>query len=198
MKIIFVGPPGAGKGTQAKLLAQKLKIPHISTGDMLRNSDENTEFGKKIKQVKEIMNRGELVPDAIMVKLVNERISQPDCNDGFILDGFPRSINQAEELDKIMAAAKKSLDAVVAVMVEDKILEQRVADRAAIEGRKDDNPDAFRQRLTTEPVLAYYKKRAILRAVDGSKTIEEVTASIDQVLGSQTGDSQKVAKTSSK
>lgn len=199
MKIIFVGPPGAGKGTQAKLLSEKLRVPHISTGDMLRNLDGNTALGKKAK---EIMGRGELLPDDIMVKLVNERISQADCSTGFILDGFPRSVTQAEELDKIMAATKRSLDIVLAVMVDDKVLEDRIAGRAAQEGRKDDNPEAFRQRLkayraSTEPVLAYYKQKGLLRSVDGSKSVVEVTVAINRSLDEQNQAPDKRLKQSS-
>lgn len=187
MRIVFAGPPGAGKGTQAKLLADNLRIPHISTGDMLRNSDEKTELGKQVKMVKELMHRGELVPDDLMVRLVSERISHADCKGGFILDGFPRNINQAQALDKIMDKAAKPLDVVIAIAVDDELLVQRIAGRAAIEGRKDDNPEAVKERLktyhsATKPILDYYKQKGTLETVAGNGKIEEIQLAIRDVV----------------
>lgn len=187
MRIVFVGPPGAGKGTQAKLLSKQIGVPHISTGDMLRNSDESTEFGKKVKEVKTHMDRGELVTDEIMVELVGNRVALPDCAKGFILDGFPRNLNQAQALDVIMAKTGKPLDVVLAILVGDEHIKHRIAERLRNEKRGDDNPEAVDKRLKTyhsltEPVIAYYKQKGKLVTVDGSKEINQVTAAINEKL----------------
>jgi adenylate kinase len=154
---------------------------------MLRNFDESTEFGKKVKKVKAHMDRGELVTDEIMVELVSNRIAMADCARGFILDGFPRNLNQAKALDEIMVKAGKPLDVVLAILVDDEHIKRRIAERLTNEKRGDDNPEAVDKRLKTyraltEPVIAYYQQKGKLAAVDGSKEIGQVTSAINGKL----------------
>ena len=175
-RLVLVGPPGAGKGTQANALSDKLGIPHISTGDLFRKHiAEQTQLGQ---QVKHILDSGKLVPDEVTNQMLVERLEQPDTGDGFLLDGFPRNIGQAEVLSKELADSDQKLDAVVQLQVDEEVLVQRLLAR----GRSDDNEDVIRHRLhvyqsETEPLLDYY--RDLLVTVGGVGEIDEVT---DRVL----------------
>ena len=192
MRLILLGPPGAGKGTQSARLMEKFGVPQLSTGDMLRAAVmAQSEVGR---QAQVIMSEGKLVSDEIVIKLIEERIVQPDAVHGFILDGFPRTVAQAQALGAMLERKDMSLDAVVELKVDEEALlrrmEQRVKDTLAKGGRprEDDNPDAFRQRLETyrlqtAPVAGYYHSIGELHAVDGMAAIEAVTASIDEFLG---------------
>ncbi|MDR3499108.1 MAG: adenylate kinase [Parvibaculum sp.] len=189
MKLILLGPPGAGKGTQAQRLQETFGFVQLSTGDMLRAAVKaGTPVGK---QADEIMKRGDLVPDAIVVGIISDRIDQPDARQGYILDGFPRNVAQAEALDKMLAGKGSKLDAVVELEVDDKILLSRIEGRAAqtVGGpRADDNAEALAKRLKvyheqTAPLAAYYKARGVLKGVDGMKDIDDVTRQIEAVLG---------------
>jgi adenylate kinase len=181
MRIVFIGPPGAGKGTQAERLIEKYKLAHLSTGDMLRAArDAGTEIGKKAEA---FMSRGELVPDDVIMAIIAERLAEPDCRGGYLLDGFPRTIAQAEALDAMLAKKTTPLDAVVELRVAEEELFNRLAGR----GRADDNPDVIRQRLVayrrqTEPLLDYYAKKGLLEVVDGLGTVEEVFDRVTVVL----------------
>jgi adenylate kinase len=191
MRLILLGPPGAGKGTQAQRLVQKHGLVQLSTGDMLRAAVKaGTPVGRKAKDV---MDRGELVPDDVVVAIVADRIEEPDAHKGFILDGFPRTVPQAEALDRMLAAKGLSLDAVIELRVDEKILASRVEKRVAemrARGesvRADDNPESLKTRLAayraqTEPLVAYYAGKGMLAAVDGMATIPEVEAAIDELL----------------
>lgn len=192
MRLILLGPPGAGKGTQSARLMQKHGIPQLSTGDMLRAAvAAQTPIGLKAKA---IMDTGGLVSDDIVVGIVAERIQQPDARNGFILDGFPRTVNQAQALDAMLAEKRMELDGVIELKVDEKALLDRIAQRAretlaaGKEVRADDNPDAFKTRLDayrtlTAPVSAYYAETARLREVDGMAPIDAVTDAIDKLLG---------------
>jgi adenylate kinase len=192
MRLILLGPPGAGKGTQAARLVQKLGIPQLSTGDMLRAAvASGVQIGQKVSA---IMARGELVPDEIVVQIIADRILKSDAQKGFILDGFPRTTAQAEVLDTMLHDKHLTLDAVVQLKVDDKILVERIVKRAedaAARGepiRPDDNPDVFKTRLEaysnlTMPLVGYYNKTGKLRVVDGMMSIDEVSAEIEKVIG---------------
>ncbi|MEM2272489.1 MAG: adenylate kinase [Archaeoglobaceae archaeon] len=212
MKIILLGAPGAGKGTQAKFLAEKYRIPQISTGDMLREAvEKSTELGKKAK---EYMNQGKLVPDEIVVGIVKERLKQKDCERGFILDGFPRTIAQAEALDAMMVELGKKIDAVININVSEDEIVKRIVNRricrkcgaiyhliydppkkngvcdkcgGELYQRDDDKEEVVRERFkvyrkNTEPLIEYYKRKGILFDVDGTKDIEKVKAEILSIL----------------
>lgn len=191
MRLVLLGPPGAGKGTQAARLIQKLGVPQLSTGDMLRAAvAAMTPIGLAAR---DIMDRGELVPDAVVVGIIDERIDAPDCANGFILDGFPRTVAQAEALDALLSRKGIALDAVVELVVDPAALlarmQKRVAETIAAGGtvRADDNPESFRTRLDayraqTAPVSAYYATRGALRPIDGMASIEAVSAAIDKAL----------------
>lgn len=191
MRLIFLGPPGAGKGTQAKLLTEKYGIPQLSTGDMLRAAvAAGTEVGRRAKQV---MDAGQLVSDDIVNEIVSERIGESDCARGFILDGYPRTVPQAEALDRILAGKGIALAAVIELKVDEDALvermETRVAETVAAGGsvRSDDNPEAFKRRLAeyrekTAPLSAYYASTGMLRTVDGMAGVDAVTAAIAGIL----------------
>lgn len=191
MRLILLGPPGAGKGTQSERLAETYGIPQLSTGDMLRAAVKaETPVGK---QAQAIMNDGKLVPDDMVVKLIGDRIEEPDAENGFILDGFPRTVAQAEALTGLLEAERMELDAVIELKVdEDQLvnrMEQRVeqAKAAGRQIREDDNADSFRERLSTyreqtAPVASYYKKLGKLRGVDGMAPIDDVAAAITSAL----------------
>jgi adenylate kinase len=205
MRMILVGPPGAGKGTQAARLVEKLRIPHISSGDMLRAAvKEGTELGK---QADGLMKDGKLVPDDVVIGMILDRIAKPDCANGFMLDGFPRTIPQAEALDAALAKAGKALDAVVLIEVEDALITERTIGRRndpatgriyhttydpppaglAVVQRADDTAEACAKRLVkyhaeTEPVIPIYERHGILKRVDGVGTPDEVTARIMSAL----------------
>ncbi len=173
MRIILIGPPGAGKGTQAQFLVKDWPIPHLSTGDMLRDAVQNhTPEGIRAM---EYMDRGNLVPDEIILAMIARRLMEPDCSRGCLLDGFPRTLPQAESLDKLLAAQNIPLNGVFELNVDDESLVRRLAGR----GRADDRPEVVRERLTTyhsttEPLLDYYRERGLLQSVDGIGTPEEV------------------------
>lgn len=213
MKVIMLGAPGAGKGTQAKKIAGKYQIPHISTGDIFRaNIKEGTELGKKAK---EYMDQGLLVPDELVVDLVVDRVKQDDCQNGYVLDGFPRTIPQAEALDKALAALGEKMDYAIDVEVPDENIVNRMGGRRACVGcgatyhisyappkqegicdvcgkdlilRDDDKPETVQKRLNvyheqTQPLIDYYSKAGILREVDGTVDIEDVFKAIIEILG---------------
>ncbi len=187
MRIIIMGPPGAGKGTQARILVERYAIPQLSTGDILRAAIEaETAMGL---QAKEIMARGDLVPDEVVCGIVSERLDDADAGNGFVLDGFPRTIAQARALDEMMAQKAISLDAVISIEVEPEALIERIKTRALeSEGtRADDNVEVLRNRLEvyrelTEPLLAYYQRRGNLKTVNGMASIDEVSAAIARAL----------------
>ena len=191
MRLILLGPPGAGKGTQSARLTQTFGIPQLSTGDMLRAAvTAQSELGR---QAQVIMSEGRLVSDEIVIKLIEDRIAQPDAVRGFILDGFPRTVAQAKALDAMLERKGKALDAVIELKVDEQALlrrmEQRVSNTLAEGGRprEDDNAEAFRQRLETyrlqtAPVSEYYRGIGDLHVVDGMAPIGDVTASIDDFL----------------
>tara|TARA_R110000824_G_scaffold399843_1_gene605924 strand:+ start:11144 stop:11740 length:597 start_codon:yes stop_codon:yes gene_type:complete len=189
MKLILLGPPGAGKGTQAQRLQETYGLVQLSTGDMLRAAVKaGTEIGK---QAEAIMARGDMVPDEVVVGIISDRIGQPDAQGGYILDGFPRNVAQAEALDQMLAGKGTKLDAVVELEVDDKILLGRIETRAAQTAggpRADDNAEALAKRLKvyhdqTAPLTAYYKGKGVLKGVDGMKDIDDVTRQIVAVLG---------------
>ena len=188
MRLILLGPPGVGKGTQAKILVEQLSIPQLSTGDILRSAiAAKTPMGLAAK---EVMDRGDLVSDAIVNGIVSERIDQADCRNGFVLDGFPRTIAQADTLGTMLASKGLKLDAVVEITADADTLVARVANRAKETGgaRADDNAEVARKRLDvyrelTEPLVAYYRGKGLLKTVDGMAPVEEVTAAIRRALG---------------
>jgi adenylate kinase len=212
MNLILLGPPGAGKGTQAERLCEIYAIPHISTGDILReNIKERTELGREAQQY---MERGELVPDSVVIGIVRDRLAEPDCDPGFILDGFPRTVDQADALKAILAGMAKPIDHVVDIEVPEETVVERLSARRvcaacgavkhliynppSLEGicdecegelyqRPDDNPDTIRERLReyerkTQPLIDYYRKEGLLREVDGSGEMEQVLKDICLVI----------------
>jgi adenylate kinase len=191
MRLILLGPPGAGKGTQAQRLVDKHGLVQLSTGDMLRAAVKaGTPIGLKAK---DIMARGELVPDDVVVAIVSDRIDQPDAHNGFILDGFPRTVPQAESLDRMLERKGHGLDAVIELKVDAAALLQRIEKRIAecrangVDVRTDDDPVVLEKRLLaynaqTAPLIAYYGKHGTLRTVDGMAPINEVGKAIDRIL----------------
>ena len=191
MRLILLGPPGAGKGTQAQRLVDRHGIPQLSTGDMLRAAVKaETEVGKKAKAV---MDAGELVSDAIVNAIVSERIDQADCARGFILDGYPRTLAQADAVEAMLDGKGLKLDMVIELVVDDKALVGRIvkrAEEAQAAGqpvRKDDNPVVFEERLReyykkTAPLIGYYYAKSMLKSTDGMADIDTVTAAIEAIL----------------
>lgn len=185
MLIVFIGPPGAGKGTQAEKLTSHMGIGHLSTGDALREAKRSgSELGK---QVAGYIDRGDLVPDELVVDIVGERLARPDCRKGCLFDGFPRTLPQAEALDHLLEKRGQRLDAVIELACDEKELTERLLKRAEIEGRADDTPEtiAHRQetyRRQTAPLLDYYRRRGVLRVVNGMQTPEEVFEDIRRVI----------------
>jgi adenylate kinase len=191
MRLILLGPPGAGKGTQAQRLVSKHGIVQLSTGDMLRAAvAAGTPVGLRAK---DIMARGELVPDEVVIAIIEDRIAQPDAQKGFILDGFPRTVGQAEALEKLLAKKGLRLDGVIELKVDDGILLERIEKRIAemqARGeavRADDNAESLRKRLTayhaqTAPLSAYYRQKGLHKATDGMAPIDEVTVAIARLL----------------
>ncbi|AFD00101.1 Adenylate kinase [Methanocella conradii HZ254] len=212
MQIVLFGPPGAGKGTQAKYISEEFNVPHISTGDILReNVREGTALGKKAKAY---MDKGELVPDAILIDIVKDRLQKPDTKKGFLLDGFPRTLRQAEALDAILDDINKSIDVVVNVDVGDNEIIRRLSGRRTCRScqatyhvranppkvpgicdqcggelyqRADDTEAAIKHRIEvykkqTQPLIEYYKKKGLLVDIDGEREIDEVRADIISTL----------------
>ncbi|MBI2891983.1 MAG: adenylate kinase [Deltaproteobacteria bacterium] len=203
--LILIGPPGAGKGTQAKRLMDRLRIPQISTGDMLRAARAaGTPLGL---QARKFMDSGALVPDEIVIGLIDERLREPDCSSGFMLDGFPRTLPQAQALDALLGKLGRKLDAVVLIEVDEEPLVARLSGRrtSKVDGRiyhvvtdppppgvevfqrEDDREEVIRERLAvyrrqTEPVIGHYDEQGLVRRIDGSGSVDEVTARIDRAL----------------
>jgi adenylate kinase len=181
MRIVLLGPPGAGKGTQATQLADRYGCPHVATGDIFRaNVAEGTELGRVAS---EFMDRGDLVPDEVVIAMVMERLGEADCSAGFVLDGFPRTVSQAEALDRRLAGLGTPLDAVVCFEADEEELLRRLAGRAAALHRADDAEQTIRHRLEvfaikTRPLIDYYRHRRLLTMVDGVGRVDEVTIRI--------------------
>ena len=213
MKIIMLGAPGAGKGTQAKMIAEKYAIPHVSTGDIFRANIKNgTELGKEAKKY---MDEGKLVPDELTVKILLDRVAQPDCANGYVLDGFPRTIPQAEVLDKALRELGDKIDYAINVDVPDENIVNRMGGRRACVGcgatyhikynapkventcdtcggeliiRDDDKPETVQNRLSvyheqTQPLIDFYEKQGVLKTVDGTVDMNDVFATIVDILG---------------
>jgi adenylate kinase len=175
MRIILFGPPGAGKGTQAKLLEESLKVPQLSTGDMFRNAIKNqTPLGVKVKA---ILDSGKLVSDDVVVEMVQETISKPEYSKGYILDGFPRTVAQAEAFDALLSDRGEQVDAFVAMEVPEQELVTRLVNRG--QGREDDTPEKIKVRLNvyeqeTAPVMDHYRKKGMFRSVNGLGTVDDI------------------------
>ena len=184
-KIVLLGAPGAGKGTQASLLVEKLRIPHISTGDMLRAAVRaETPVGLEAKA---IMDAGQLVGDEIVIAIAEERLSEADAKEGFVLDGFPRTLAQAEALEAALARLGTKLDCCLAITVDTDEVVQRLLKRAEIEGRADDNEETIRERMRvyddqTAPLLGFYGERGLVVEVAGMGTVDEVSNAIVEAL----------------
>ncbi len=208
MRLILIGPPGGGKGTQSKYLIDQFDIPQISTGDMLRrNINNNTSMGKEAQK---FMNSGQLVPDSIILDMMQKRLTEQDCNNGYILDGFPRTIPQAEGLDYLLKGVNQQLDHVIVMDVPDNLIITRLSNRRSCKGcgqvynlifeppenagkcnncneelylREDDNPATIQQRLTvyhqqTKPVIKYYSDQRLTKVIDSKGTIDEIRSDI--------------------
>lgn len=213
MRLVLLGPPGAGKGTQARLLAEKLDLPHISTGEMLRAAvEQQTELGLRVKGV---MDRGELVPDDLIIAVVEERLARPDAQEGFLLDGFPRTVAQAEALEALLAKQGRPLTAVLDLEVDEAEIVRRLSGRRVCEGcganfhvtsmppvvagkcdhcgsnliqREDDTPEAITRRLQvyraqTQPLIDFYRDRKLLKTVNARQGVERTFEAICLVLG---------------
>ena len=185
MRMIMMGPPGAGKGTQAQVVADHFGVPAVSTGDIFRaNVSEGTELGIEAKR---FMDKGEYVPDSITNQMVRNRIDEPDADPGFLLDGYPRTLAQVEELDGMVTFTGHSLDAAVVLTVDPEELVQRLLQRAQTEGRADDTEEVIRRRQEvyteqTEPLIGVYRERGILIEIDGMGHVGEVTKRIFDAL----------------
>jgi len=185
VNLLVLGPQGAGKGTQAKRISVEYEIPHIATGDMFRAElAARTPLGK---QVGEIMARGDLVPDALTVEMIEKRLSEPDATDGFVLDGFPRNVAQAEALDSMLGGIGRVLDAILFFAVSDEIGMERALSRAALEGRADDTREVIARRLEiyhreTEPIVEHYRMTGKLIPLHADRSIEQVWSEISNAL----------------
>lgn len=181
MRLILFGPPGAGKGTQAEAISENFSLPHIATGDIFRENVKNvTDLGR---QAKEYMDQGALVPDDIVIAMVDERLSRDDASDGFLLDGFPRTVAQAEALDEVLSTHGTAIDAVLRLLVDDEELVSRLLQRAQEQGRSDDTREVVETRLQvyrneTEPLVDRYGQQGVLHEIDGQGSIDEVRARV--------------------
>jgi adenylate kinase len=184
VNLLLLGPQGSGKGTQAKKIAQDLGVPHVSTGEMFRALDGASELGREVTA---IMKRGELVPDDLTIRMIEERLSEDDALDGFILDGFPRNLAQAEALDAMLAVIGRRLDAILFFDLPDEVARQRALGRAHVEGRNDDTLETIDRRLAiyheqTEPVVHHYRTTGRLVPLHADREVGEVHAEIQQAL----------------
>jgi adenylate kinase len=183
--ILLLGPQGAGKGTQGRMIAAAFGIPHVATGDMLREAmAADSELGRRVKP---IYDAGGLVPDDLMIALIRERLNADDARNGFVLDGFPRTMPQVEALEEMLREIGRDLDVVFAFQLEDEVGRERMLRRAAEEGRADDTPDVIERRLRlyheeTEPLVEYYRSRGNLVGIHADRPIDEVFAEIQQAL----------------
>ncbi len=189
LNLVMFGPPGAGKGTQAKVLMEKRGLPQLSTGDMLRAAiASGSELGRKVEG---ILARGDLVSDEIVIDIIEERLKKADCARGAVFDGFPRTIPQAEALDKLLAGFGRKIDVVIELKVDDEALVERVKQRIAQgQSRADDNPETLKNRLAvyhknTAPLLDFYGKQGKVVSVDGMAPIDDVTKAIAKALDSK-------------
>jgi adenylate kinase len=185
VNVLLLGPQGSGKGTQATRIEAEYGIPHIATGDMLRNAiAQETELGR---QVKPILENGELVPDELMIDLIQERLEQPDTAEGFILDGFPRTAAQADALDSMLSEINRELSIVFEFQLSDDVARERLLKRAELEGRTDDTPEAITRRLDlyheqTEPLVEHYRLQGNLVGVHGDRKVNEVFSEVQEAL----------------
>jgi adenylate kinase len=185
LNIVILGPPGAGKGTQGKLIATDAGIPHVNTGDIFRaECAAGTELGSKVKS---IMDAGDLVPDELTSEIVRARLRQDDTSRGFVLDGFPRTLAQAEALDRALAESDRDLSVVLDFEVPDEMAVERLLGRASVEGRSDDAPDKIQHRLDvyheqTEPLVEHYRARDLLVPIRAEASVEDVFSEVQQVL----------------
>ena len=184
LDLVILGPPGAGKGTQAELIADETGVPHINTGDMYRAAvAAGTELGARVKPY---MEKGELVPDDLTIAVVRERLQQTDTADGFVLEGFPRTLPQAEALDEILARMERELSVVLHFQLSEEVAEQRLLKRALEQGREDDTPEIIHRRMETmripDELVEYYRVKGILIGIHAERSIEEVFAEVQQVL----------------
>ena len=195
MRIVFLGPPGSGKGTQAKLLAERLRIPPISTGEILRAAvRDGTPLGLRAKA---IMESGDLVPDEVMIGLIRERLAEPDAAGGFLLDGFPRTVDQAVALDSLLGGNGKGLSTVINLSVPESVLIGRLEGRSGSESRADDRRETVLERLRvyrqkTEPLIDFYRRKGLLADVDGVGEVPEIAERILKAV-SPAGQTQGVA-----
>ena len=184
MNVLVLGPQGSGKGTQAKRIARDHDLPHVSTGEMFRALDDATPLGR---EVNEIMGRGDLVPDEITIRMIRERLAEDDARDGFILDGFPRNLAQAEALDEMLDEIGRALDVIFFFDLDDETAKERALGRAVAEGRTDDTPESITRRLSlyheqTKPVVEYYRTTGKLVPLHANRSVEEVAAEIESAL----------------
>jgi adenylate kinase len=185
LNVLLLGPQGAGKGTQARRISEEYGIPHIASGEILRaEMDAGTELGQRVKDV---YDRGDLVSDDLMIELIRNRLEQPDTESGFVLDGFPRTIVQAEALDSMFSDIGRNFSVVFALQIRDEVAFERLRRRAELEGRADDTDEAIQRRLEnyhreTEPLIEYYRTRNNLVPIRGDRSENEVFADIQQAL----------------
>jgi len=184
VNVLVLGPQGSGKGTQAKRVAREHRLPHVSTGDMFRALDDATPLGREVNA---IMERGDLVPDEITIRMIRERLADVDARDGFILDGFPRNLVQAAALDAMLDEIGRRLDVVFFFDLDDETAKERALGRAHEEGRIDDTPESIARRLSlyheqTEPIVEYYRATGKLVTLHAGRSIEEVSAEIQKAL----------------
>jgi len=190
MRIIFLGPPGSGKGTQAKLLSERVGVPAISTGEILREAVRlGTPLGLRAKA---IMEAGELVSDDLMISLIQDRLAKPDASRGFILDGFPRTVQQALALEELLSGNGQALSSVLNLSVPDAVVVDRLHGRAVEQGRLDDRPETILERLRvyqekTEPLVEFYRAKRLLNDVNGTGDVVAIAERIDQALGLAAG-----------